>query len=101
MPAFGTAAKSTDRFAVTLKNTWTYDSHGFAGQSAFEPPPHEWFNPVLLLEQYLLGNEKPTVKVVSAGSAPSFEVPWQLLAFWADRYQLSVYVTGPAGTAHI
>lgn len=101
VPVFGTAAKSTDRFAVTLKNSWTYESHAFEGLSAFEPPPYEWVNPVILLEQYLLGNEKPTLKLVSGGAAPSFEVPWEAIAFWADRYNFSVYVTGPAGTAHI
>ncbi len=101
VPVFGTVAKSTDRFAVTLKNSWSYESHAFEGLSAFEPPPYEWVNPVLLLEQYLLGNEKPTLKLVSGGAAPSFEIPWETVAFWADRYNLSVYVTGPAGTTHI
>ncbi|MDF2696633.1 MAG: hypothetical protein K0S65_5016, partial [Labilithrix sp.] len=80
---------------------WSYDSHGFDGQSSFEPPPYEWVNPILLLEQYVLGNEKPTMKLTSTGAAPSFEVPWAATAFWADKYQLSVYVTGPAGTSPI
>ena len=69
--------------------------------SAFEPPPYEWVNPVLLLEQYLIGNEKPALKLVSGGAAPSFEIPWAAVAFWADRYNLSVYVKGPAGMTHI
>lgn len=97
---FGTWAKSTDRYAVTLKNGWTYESHSFKGEAVFEPPPWEWANPILLLEYGLAPNPKPTLNVAAKGSSPLLDVSWHVLYMWANRYDLDVYVTGPAGTAH-
>lgn len=95
------AAYSTDRWATTLKNTWTYDSHSWTPSVAFTPGPQEWINPVILLETYLLGNANPKLKVISTGAAPSFEAEWGTSSMWSDRYKLNVYVTGPAGVPHV
>lgn len=100
-PAFPGGAASTDRFATTLKNGWLYDSHSFTGSVVFSPGPQERLNSVLLAETYALGNDKPTLKVISTGSSPSFEIPWSAPALWSDRYNLTVFVVGPAGTAHV
>jgi hypothetical protein len=100
VPVLGGAA-STDRFKATLKNGWTYDHYGFEGGIAFSPGPQEWINPIVLLETYLLGNDKPTVKNLSTAGAPSFEIPWSVPSLWSDTYKLNVYVLGPAGTPHV
>jgi len=101
VPIFPGAAASTDRWSVTLKNTWTFDHHGYSGGTYFSPGPQEWVNPVVLLETYAMGNEKPKFRNLSTPTAPSFEVEWLAPSLWADTYKLDVYVVGPAGTSHI
>ena len=101
VPVFPGKAESTDRFAATLKNGWLYESHTFAGETVFSPGAQEWLNPIVLAETYAIGNDKPTLKVLSTGSSPSFEVPWSAPALWGDRYKLTVLVIGPAGTSHV
>ena len=101
VPQFPSVAESTDRFATTLKNGWTYDSHKFSGATAFTPAPQEWLNPIVLAEAYAMGNDKPTLKVLSTGTSPSFEIPWTVPSLWTDRYNLTLFVTGPAGTSHV
>lgn len=98
---FPSAAKSTDRFSATLKSQWTFDHYGFVGDTYFSPNPAEWFNPIVLLETYAMGNDKPTVKNLSTATAPKFEVAWSMPSLWADKYKLDVYVEGPKGTPHI
>ncbi len=100
VPMFPGAAASTDRWSATLKNTWTYDHHSYSGGTYFSPG-YEWVNPIVLLETYAIGNEKPKFKNLSSATTPSFEIEWLAPSLWADTYNLTVYVTGPAGTSHI
>ena len=103
VPIYPGAAVSTDRWAATLKNTWTYDHHGFAGGYYFSPG-YEWVNPVVVLATYAAGKATaaaPKFKNLSTATTPSFEIEWATPSLWADTYKLNVYVVGPAGTAHI
>jgi hypothetical protein len=101
VPVFPGAAVSTDRWATTLKNTWTYDHYGFTGGTYFSPGPQEWINPIVLIETYAIGNDKPKFRNLSTATTPSFEIEWAAPSLWADTYKLNVYVVGPAGTPHI
>lgn len=101
VPVFPGAAASTDRWSATLKNTWTFDHHSYSGGTYFAPGPQEWVNPVVLIETYAIGNDKPKFRNLSTSATPSFEVEWLAPSLWADTYKLDVYVVGPAGTSHI
>jgi hypothetical protein len=101
VPVFPGGAASTDRWATTLKNTWTFDHHSYSGGTYFSPGPQEWINPIVLIETYAIGNTNPKFRNLSTATTPSFEIEWVAPSLWADTYKLNVYVVGPAGTSHI